>query len=119
MRIPAGCLALAASFVGFNAFAACENPTIIQSLPEGETATLDEMVAAQNSVKEYMTEMDTYLACLNEDIEAAGDDAAEEFQTLMVTRYNTAVVELETVAAAFNQQLQAYRAANPSEEEEE
>jgi hypothetical protein len=32
----------------------------------------------------------------------------------MVTRHNTAVTEMETVAAAFNDQVKAYRAANPA-----
>jgi hypothetical protein len=115
MRISAACLTLATGLLSLNAFAACENPSMILTLPDGATASLDEMVAAQTAVKTYMTDMETYLACLNEDIEATGDDAASEFKTLMVTRYNTAVVELETVAAAFNQQLQAYRSANPEE----
>ena len=75
---------------------------------------MEEMIAAQSAVKIYMAEMEAYLACLNEDIEASGDDAPAEFRSLMVTRYNTAVAELETVAAAFNGQLEAYRAANPS-----
>jgi hypothetical protein len=116
MRISAACLTLATSLLSLNAFAACENPSMVLELPDGASASLDEMVAAQAAVKTYMGEMETYLACLNGDIEATGDDAASEFKTLMVTRYNTAVVELETVAAAFNQQLQAYRSANPENE---
>jgi hypothetical protein len=109
-------LTLAAGLVSLNAFASCEHPSMIHSMPDGSTATMDDMIAAQTAVKTYMADMETYLACLNEDIEASGEDAAAEFKTLMVTRYNTAVTELETVAAAFNQQLQAYRAANPSDE---
>lgn len=117
MRKSAAFLTLAAGFIGVNAFAACENPSMIQSMPDGSTASMDDMIAAQTAVKNYMAEMEAYLACLNEDIEASGDDAAAEFRSLMVTRYNTAVTELETIAAAFNEQLQAYRAANPSDEE--
>jgi len=116
MRIAASYLTLAAGLISFNAFAACEQPSMLQSMPEGSTSSMDDMITAQTAVKTYMSEMETYLACLNEDIEASGDDSAAEFKTLMVTRYNTAVVELETVAAAFNEQLQAYRTANPSDE---
>ena len=32
----------------------------------------------------------------------------------MVSRHDTAVTEMETVAAAFNDQIKAYRAANPA-----
>lgn len=118
MKTSAGYLAVVAGLISFNAFANCDHPSIIQSLPDGTAASLDEMVAAQTAVKGYMAEMETYLACLNDDIESSGEDTAEEFKTLMVTRYNTAVVELETVAAAFNKQLQAYKAANPSDNKE-
>lgn len=114
---PAAFLALALGFASLNAFAACENPTMVQSMPDGATSTMDDMIAAQAAVRTYMEAMETYLACLNEDIEASGDDAAAEFRSLMVTRYNTAVTELETVAASFNEQLQAYRTANPSDGE--
>ena len=117
MKISAGCLAAVAGLISFNAFANCDNPSMLQSLPDGASASLDEMIAAQTAVKGYMAEMETYLACLNDDIDSSGEDAAEEFKTLMVTRYNTAVVELETVAAAFNKQLQAYKAANPSDDQ--
>jgi hypothetical protein len=116
MRMSANYFVLAVSFVSFQAFAACENPAMILTVPVGESATMDEMLAAQTEVKTYMENMETYLACLNEELDAAGDDTGETFRTLMVTRYNTAVVELESVAATFNEQLQAYRAENPSEE---
>lgn len=93
---------------------ACENPPMV-SVPDGAAATLDEMVNAQDGVREYMQAMEEYLACLNEELEAGGEDAAAEFKSLMVTRHNNAVTEMETVAAAFNEQLSAYREANPSE----
>jgi len=116
MKKSAGYLAVIAGLISFNALANCDHPSIIQSLPDGTAASLDEMVTAQAAVKSYMADMETYLACLNDDIESTGDDTAEEFKTLMVTRYNTAVVELETVAAAFNKQLQAYKTANPGDD---
>jgi len=85
------------------------------AVPDGATASLDEMVAAQGSVRDYMAAMEEYLACLNEEMEAGGEEAPAEFQALMVTRHNNAVSEMETIAAAFNDQLKAYREANPSE----
>ena len=106
------CLALAGSFA-VTAFA-CENPPMV-AVPDGSEASLDEMVAAQNGVREYMAAMEEYLACLNEELEAGGEEAPAEFKSLMVTRHNNAVSEMETVAAAFNEQLGAYREANPSE----
>jgi hypothetical protein len=93
-------------------FAACEQPSMV-AVPDGATTTMDELLAAQTSVKNYMAQMEIYLACLNEELETAGDDAPAEFKSLMVNRHNSAVTEMETVAAAFNEQVQAYRAAHP------
>lgn len=115
MKILARWLVLSTGFVALPVFAACENPTMV-SIPDGATATMEELLAVQGQVKTYMAEMEVYLACINEEIEAGGEDASAEFKSLMVTRHNSAVTEMETIAAAFNEQVQAYRAANPDPE---
>jgi hypothetical protein len=103
------------ALIASSAHAACENPDMVE-VPDGATATMDDLLAVQASVKEYMESMEQYLACLNEGLEAAGEDAPAEFKTLMITRHNTAVTEMETIAAKFNEEVQAYRAANPDEQ---
>lgn len=112
MKVLTTCWLSVASCFAVSAMA-CDNPAMV-TVPDGATATLDEMVAAQNGVREYMAAMEEYLACLNDELEAGGEDAPAEFQALMVSRHNSGVTEMETVAAAFNDQLKAYRAANPS-----
>lgn len=102
---------LVSSF-SLSAFAGCDNPTMVE-VPDGSTVSMEMLLEAQAGIKTYMAEMEVYLACLNEDIDAAGEDAADEFKSLMVTRHNSAVSEMETIAALFNEQVQAYRAANP------
>jgi hypothetical protein len=104
--------ALLLGSVSFSAFAACENPTMVE-VPDGAEVDMEALLEAQEGVKTYMAAMEVYLACLNEDIEAAGEDAADQYKALMVTRHNSAVTEMETIAASFNDQVQAYRAANP------
>jgi hypothetical protein len=91
---------------------ACENPTM-PAVPDGATTTMDQLLDAQGKVKTYMAAMEEYLACLNEELEVAGEDAPAEFKSLMVTRHNTGVSEMESVASDFNAQVQAYKAANP------
>jgi hypothetical protein len=113
MKALAICTIAVASCLSLNAFAACENPTMV-SVPDGATSTMEELLTAQANVKTYMAEMEVYLACLNEELETAGEDAPAEFKSLMVNRHNSGVTEMETVAAAFNEQVQAYRAANPA-----
>jgi len=101
---------LAASFVGTSF--ACEYPPLV-AVPSGEDATMEELLATQAQIREYMTAMEEYLVCVNEETEAAGDNAPEEYGQIMATRHNAAVLEMETVAEIFNQQVQAFRAANP------
>lgn len=91
---------------------ACETPTMVE-VPDGATATTEEMVQARQQVTEYVAAMEEYLACVNDEIETAGEDAPEEFKALMIQRHNVAVSEMETVAGAFNEQLRAFREANP------
>jgi hypothetical protein len=112
MKAFARIIVAAATCLPVAVFAACENPTMV-SVPDGSTSSMEVLLAAQANIKTYMAAMEVYLACLNEELEAAGEDAPAEFKSLMVTRHNTAVTEMETVAAAFNQQVQAYRAAHP------
>jgi hypothetical protein len=98
-------------FVAFGALA-CETPSMV-NVPDGSEATMDQMIAAQQQVKEYVAAMEEYLACVNDELETAGDDAPEEYKSLLIARHNTAVNEMEGVATAFNEQVQAYKAANP------
>lgn len=105
-------LAAGATIYGFAA-AACENPPAVD-IPDGKTSTMQQMLAAQAEVKAYQAAMNEFLACIDSELEAEGELAPEEFKSLMVSRHNVAVAEMEGVAAAFNDQIKAYRAANPT-----
>lgn len=108
-RITVLCAALACGYT--MSASACDIPTMID-IPDGAKSTKEQLLAAQADVKSYLAEMEDYLACLNGAIDAAGDDAAEEFNKLMVIRYNNGVTEMETVAGEFNEQVKAFKAAN-------
>ncbi|HVY65777.1 MAG TPA: hypothetical protein VHH11_13220 [Gammaproteobacteria bacterium] len=101
----AGCFAIAA--------AACESPSLV-AIPEGKTSTLEQMLAAQKDVKAYQAKMNEYLACIDAEADTQGEKAPAEYKALMVNRHNAAVAEMEGVAAAFNDQIKAYKAANPA-----
>lgn len=106
---------LLVSFLGSFGLAAmaCETPAAV-AIPDGKTSTMEQMLGAQAQVKAYQAAMNEYLACIDSDLEAQGEQAPEEFKSLMVSRHNAAVAEMEGVAAAFNEQIKAYRAANPA-----
>ena len=104
-------VAVVAAGLGFGAVA-CENPAAVV-IPDGKSSTIDQMLAAQGQVKAYQAAMTAFLACIDAELEAEGTEAPDEFKSLMVSRHNAAVSEMEGVAAAFNDQIKAYRAANP------
>jgi ApbE superfamily uncharacterized protein (UPF0280 family) len=102
-------LAAASAFAG----AACETPAMI-TLPEGKSATMEQMLSAQAQVKTYIAAMNDYLACVDNEAAGKGEDAPDQFKAMMATRHNMAVTEMEAVAAAFNDERKAYLAANPT-----
>lgn len=112
MKSLTSCL-VAAVAVGYGFTAvACENPQAV-AIPDGKSSTMEQMLAAQAQVKTYQAAMSEFLACIDAELEAQGENAPEEFKSLMVSRHNAAVAEMEGVAAAFNDQIKAYRAAHP------
>ncbi|HEY0686388.1 MAG TPA: hypothetical protein VGD45_28885 [Steroidobacter sp.] len=100
------------------ASAECSYPRTPSGLPDGATATQDEMVAGMKAIKEYNASVSSYLECLetemNTRIEAAGADApadqVEQIKAIHTKRHNAAVEELEATAARFNEQVKVYKA---------
>lgn len=95
---------------------ACDYPARAK-IVSGATATKEEMIASQKSVKTYMAAMDSYLACLEEEEKAARAELVEpdektiiEREEMLAKKHNAAVEEMEIVAAEFNDQVRAYKA---------
>ena len=93
---------------------ACDPPAEI-NIPPGDEATLDEMLAAQTGVREYLAAMEVYLVCMDGEIEALGEETSEEDRTAMVEQYNTGVDRMEEVAADFNEARQQFQEASTAE----
>ena len=91
---------------------ACDYPALI-TVPDGQSSTMEELITAQGGVRTYIAGMEAYLACVNDELDAAGDNAPAEYKAIMFSRHNAAVAEMEAVATAFNEQVQAYKEANP------
>jgi hypothetical protein len=95
---------------------ACDYPQRA-SVPNGQAATKDEMIAGQRSVKAYMAAMDEYLACIAADEEVAvaqmddpTEDELKQRNNMLSKRHNAAVEEMEIIAAEFNTEVRAYKA---------
>ncbi|MEM7500739.1 MAG: hypothetical protein AAF417_01795 [Pseudomonadota bacterium] len=109
-------LAVTASLLLAPPVFACDYPGKID-IPNGATATRDEMLQGQRDVKQYVTDMEAYLDCIvaeektaradMDDLEAEDEQQRED---MLNKKYNAAVDEMETVAANFNTEVQAFRA---------
>lgn len=109
--------AVALLFAAQGAFA-CEYPQRID-VPDGASASKDEMIAVQRGVKSYMASMEEYLACIeaNEAQRVLGlgdvdDDTKRQQEEMFNKKYNAAVEEMNLVAAEFNMQVRAYKDRN-------
>ncbi len=91
---------------------ACDYPPLV-AIPDGQTSTLSEMVAARQAVNGYMSAMQGYLDCLDAELTATGDDAPAEYKAIMYNRHVTAYAELEAVAGKMNEQIDLFYQANP------
>jgi hypothetical protein len=111
------CLILLAASMSTTAWAACTYPAAPGKLPDGTTATREEMVAGKKLVEQYNTAMNTYLTCLKSEYEESLTKAtslSEEQKQQMAARYtaknDAAVDELQGVASRFNEQLRVFKA---------
>ena len=104
-----------------NGHATCTYPRAPDALPDGATATKDQMVAAKQDVGRYNIEMNAYLDCLKLEMDTATPKdpkklSAEEKkrsddqQKILVQKNNAAVDELQAVVGRFNEQLKIYKA---------
>jgi hypothetical protein len=118
-------LAVLAALASGQIDAACTYPTAPSQLPDGNTATLEEMVAAQKLVKEFDQQIGAYTACLKLESDAAlaqveqgeqdpkkKEAQKKELERMQVQKHNAAVEADEALAARFNEQLKVFKAKN-------
>jgi hypothetical protein len=72
---------------------ACDRPAPPTSIPDGKSATMDDMMATKKAVDAYKRSMEEYIAC---EKSTAKQDAAQ--------------AELVKVADRFNAQVRAFKA---------
>lgn len=98
--------------------AECIYPKAPASMPDGATATEQEMIDGMKAVKEYNSQVTAYLNCLDMEmqsrIDAAGAEAPPDqiaqIKAIQAKRHNAAVEELEAHANRFNEQVKVYKA---------
>ena len=90
----------------------CSYPKMKLDFPNGETATMEEMVAAQTSFKAYNTDMDAYLKCLDDELALVSEDLDiyPDIKKANNLKYDAAVDVLTEAAEEWNQAVRAYKA---------
>jgi len=87
-------------------------------LPDGTSATMDEMISGQKAFKAFQADAQAFRDCVDETMEAMkaaadeGEEAAVAKYTAAVKDYNGSVAAEEKLAEEFNSAIRAYKAAN-------
>ena len=101
-------------------YADCSYPPPPAKLPDGNTATMEEMVEAKKAVTQYNKDINAYVACIKLEHETAVTNAGDkitpeqkaEMEKMEVQKNNAAVDQLQSVADRFNEQVRAYKNAH-------
>jgi hypothetical protein len=93
---------------------ACDYPDRPQ-IPDGATASKDDLLAAKGSVQSYMEAVDEYLTCVEAEEQAAAAElespSSEELQrrdAMLTKKFDAANEEKALVGEQFNQQIRAF-----------
>lgn len=111
-------LAAAASFSAGAAYADCPYPPAPDKLPDGASATLQEMLDGQKTVAAYNKAINDYASCIDKELDAAiakaGDklkpEQKQDMQRVETQKHNAAIDQLQSVADRFNEQVKVYKA---------
>lgn len=96
---------------------ACDYPSRLDTLPDGATATKEEMLAGVKLINTYQSTMTEYLACIEADqvvaeqaIDETDVEASEQSKNMFNLKYNAAVEEQALTVEKFNAEIRAYKA---------
>ena len=90
----------------------CLYPKMKVDIPNGSTATMEEMVAAQTNFKAYNADMNAYLDCLDDELSKISQDLEgyADIKSLSDAKYNAAVDQLQEAADEWNEAVRSYKA---------
>lgn len=105
-------LVLALGALSLSAHAECAYPKGPASIPNGTTASEQEMLAAMQAFKAYDADVKSFGACLEQETKekSAGTAQLMQLKTMQSKKLNAALDELQTKAKEFNAQVRAFKA---------
>lgn len=83
-------------------------------VPDGATATEDELATAGSDVRSFVGASQDYLVCLEAKEAGYGADITPAQQALVNAVYNAGVEAMEAAAGAYNEAVRAHRAREDS-----
>jgi tRNA threonylcarbamoyladenosine modification (KEOPS) complex Cgi121 subunit len=89
--------------------AACTAPTA-PSIPDGSTASEEQLIATVTAIKAYQADQNAYRTCLAEEEAALGDAITPDQKKASLESYNASVSAEEGLVTAWNEALRAYKA---------
>ena len=104
-------------FIGFLGYAQitladCDYPKMNFVIPNGATATMENMVAGQTNFQTYNGGMEAYLDCLDSELSKVSKklDNYQEIQSLSDSKFNAAIDQLTKAADEWNEAVRDYKA---------
>jgi hypothetical protein len=101
-------------------YADCTYPPPPAKLPDGNSATMEEMLEGKKAVTQYNKDINAYVACIKLEHESAVTTAGDkltpqqkaDMEKMEVQKNNAAVDQLQSIADRFNEQVRLYKAKN-------
>jgi len=96
----------------------CIYPRPPDAVPDGLTATFEQMVEAQQATRQFTSDIESYTACLEMELQSMlanpeiSDQDKQRLGSMQAQKNNAAVDHAEQMAARFNEQLRAYNGRN-------
>lgn len=81
------------------------------SIPEGRSATQEQMVAGVGAVKAFQAELGAYRECIDGEIGALDEETGAEDKKALLGLYDDSVDLEEAVATRLNSQIRDFKAA--------
>ncbi len=110
-------LAATAALSAGAAYADCPYPAAPDKIPDGATATLQDMLAGQKAIGDYNKAVNDYVTCIDKEvadaIAKAGDKIKPEqkadMQRVETQKHNAAIDQLQSIADRFNEQVKVFK----------
>ncbi len=88
----------------------CRAPSPMPTIPDGNTASEADLVAAQKKLKAYLADGEEYMSCLGEAERALGDTVTPEQRAVLLGAYNSTVDVMKGLGEQFNEAVRAFKA---------